>query len=193
MKKVFLLLLLATSIFHVEAQETAQESEKKSGQDVFEKKEVITVDGVNANTLYLRALEGLSDWVGALDNSKLGIDVQDKDNGLVVYKGTFFLGYGKQNMMYGWNIYANLTVKIRCKDGRALISLTVPSAYYEWTADGTNTVVPIYELWPEVTYTGRYMLKSASRKVMPSFGEKMDGIMNTLSQSLQKGSDDEDF
>lgn len=71
--------------------------------DVYEKKEIITADSVKAGTLYVRTLEALSDWAGSQKRSKANVDVQDKDEGLVVYKGKLYLGFVKQNMLYGWD------------------------------------------------------------------------------------------
>lgn len=63
----------------------AQENPLTNG--IYEKKVVVTADSIKASTLYVRALEALSDWAGSQQRSKVNVDVQDKDEGLVVYKG----------------------------------------------------------------------------------------------------------
>ena len=119
MKKVLFALLMMTCN-SLSAQTTLNES------GVYEMKEVVQVDGVNAQTLYLRALEALSDWTGTEGRSKFGIDHQDKESATIIYKGKDYLGF-RRYMMYGWYIFADFTLKVRCKDGRAQVTVTVPS------------------------------------------------------------------
>ena len=88
----------------------------------YEKKEVVTVDSVSASVLYDRAMEALSDWNGSDGRSKAGLDYHERDAGTVIYKGSYFIDGNKR--MY---VTANFTLKVRCKDGRAQVTVTIPS------------------------------------------------------------------
>ena len=117
MKKIMMTMLLLLAGLAVSAQVTLTES------GVFEKKEVVVVEGVTAAELYNRAIEALSDWAGAEGRSKYGIDSQDKEAGMIIYKGKDYLGFRKF-AIYGWYIYTDFMLKIRCKDGRAQVTVT---------------------------------------------------------------------
>ena len=78
---------------------SAQEYSLTNG--AYDNKVVEQYEGVEAGTLYVRALEALSDWAGSQSKSKVNIDVQDKEEGLVVYKGSLYIGYHKVNFMAG--------------------------------------------------------------------------------------------
>jgi hypothetical protein len=167
----------------------AQEVELTNG--IYEKKVVVNADSVKAGTLYVRALEALSDLAGSQGKSKIGIDVQDKDEGLVVYKGSYFLGYGKANMLYGWDTYADFTLKVRCKDGKAQLSLTVPSMTFQWDGDGHGIhTFEIAEFLPVYNYKGDYKIKKAAQQYAPTIPSSFDAIINTISQRMLQEPDD---
>ena len=88
MKKVLLLMAMLIAGIVIQAQENLLTN------GIYEKKVVVTVDSVKASTLYVRALEALSDWAGSQQRSKVNVDVQDKDEGLVVYKGQLYNAKG---------------------------------------------------------------------------------------------------
>jgi len=88
MKKVLLLMAMLIAGIAIQAQENLLTN------GIYEKKVVVTVDSVKASTLYVRALEALSDWAGSQQRSKVNVDVQDKDEGLVVYKGQLYNAKG---------------------------------------------------------------------------------------------------
>lgn len=168
----------------------AQEVNLENG--VYEKKLVVTADSVKASTLYVRALEALSDWAGSQQRSKANVDVQDKDEGLVVYKGQLYLGYGKQNFMYGWDTFADFTMKVRCKDGKAQITVTVPSLTYYWTADQTTVTVPINEVLSTYAYKGKMLIKKASLALAPKVPTDVEEIVQVIGARISK-KDDDDF
>ena len=91
----------------------------------YERKEVVTVDSVSAAVLYDRAMMALTDWTGPDGKAKAGIDYQNQETHTVVYKGTFSLGFKNTFLGDGWHRYANFTLKVRCKDGRAQVTVTV--------------------------------------------------------------------
>lgn len=123
--------------------------------------------GVSSDKLYVRALEALSDWAGSQGKSKIGIDVQDKDEGLVVYKGRLNMGFHKVNFMAGWEVYADFTIKIKCKDGRAQVSANVPSLTFDWSFKqypATETV-PISAIYPEYNYKSSLKIKKPQKSL----------------------------
>lgn len=186
MKKALLMFAMLTAWLAVSAQ-----GEMKNG--VWEEKRVVEVDSASASTLYLRALEALSDWAGSQEKSKIGIDVQDKEEGIVVYKGEHYLGYSKANFMYGWDTWANFTLKIRCKDGRAQVSATVPSLTFRFTGEPAETTAPISEFLPEYKYKTKFTNKRAAREQSQKVPHVFSAIINAMCIRLSQGTADEDF
>lgn len=186
MKKVFLFFALLLSGLTAGAQ-----GEIKDG--VWEDKRVVEVADASVLTLYLRALEALSDWAGSQGQSKIGIDVQDKEQGLVVYKGEYYLGYGKTNFLCGWNTYANFTLKIRCKDGRAQVSVAMPSLTFRFSGDPAEVTVPIDQLLPEFRSKTKYRIKRAAKELAPKAPGQFEMVVETICERLAKGSKDDDF
>lgn len=158
---------------------------------IYEVKKVIIADSVKASTLYVRSLEALSNWTGSQQKSKANIDVQDKDEGIVVYKGMLYLGYGKQNMMYGWDTFADFTMKVRCKDGKAQVTFTIPTLTYFWTADNSSVTVPVSEVFPEYRYSGKMLIKKASLKLAPTIPDTVDAVVNAIAKDIKSGSGDD--
>ena len=185
MKKVLLLLMMLIAGIAIHAQE------KPLTNGIYEKKVVVTADSIKASTLYVRALEALSDWAGSQQRSKVNVDVQDKDEGLVVYKGQLYLGYGKQNFMYGWETFADFTMKVRCKDGKAQITVTSPSLSYYWTADNTTVTVPINEVLPIYSYKGKMLIKKASIALAPKVPDEFEKIIKIIGERICKNNDDD--
>lgn len=93
---------------------------------VYERQLVVNVEGANAAVLYDRAMTALSDWTGPDGKARAGIDYQNQETHTVIYKGTFSLGFKNTFLGDGWHRMANFTMKVRCKDGRAQVTLTVP-------------------------------------------------------------------
>ena len=93
---------------------------------VYERQLVVNVEGATAAVLYDRAMTALSDWTGPDGKAKAGIDYQNQETHTVIYKGSFSLGFKNTFLGDGWHRMANFTMKVRCKDGRAQVTLTVP-------------------------------------------------------------------
>lgn len=184
MKRIITALLVAASVAA-----NAQTVELTDG--VYEIKKVVTVDSVPANQLYTRALEALSDWAGSQTQSKAQIDVQDKDEGLVVYKGQLYLGLAKVNFMHGWQTLADFTMKVRCKDGRFQITTTVPSLSMYWTADETSTTIPLREIVPKYTHKSNLTVKKSSIKMAPMVPDVASVATESIISRIKKGSDDD--
>ena len=131
MKKIFLSLLMLMVGLVVNAQVPDVDSAaiiiKEKG--VYEQKRVVIVDGTKASLLYRRAMEALSDWTGTEGRSKAGLDYCDKEEGIVTYKGEFYNGYREHSFGRQVPFYTDFTMKIRCKDGKAQITITVPTIH----------------------------------------------------------------
>lgn len=185
MKKVLLNVIMILVALNVSAQSVVLTN------GIYEKKTVVNADSVKAGTLYVRVLEALSDFAGSQGKSKIGIDVQDKDEGLVVYKGRYFLGYGKANMLYGWDTYADFTLKVRCKDGKAQLSVTVPSMTFQWDGDGHGIhTFGIKEFLPVYKYKGDYKIKKPAQQYAPTIPTTFEAIINAISQRLLQHPDE---
>lgn len=121
MKKLLLLLLLLMTKLSLSAQDIPLTPE-----GTYEVKKVITVDGTSAATLYDRAILALSDWTGASGKASAGLDIHDREAGLVVYKGHEYMWTKKQKRI-SYDVFADFTLKVRCKDGKAQITSTIHS------------------------------------------------------------------
>ena len=183
MKKVLSITIMLLVAMVGSAQITLNES------GVYEQKEVVNVDDVSAQTLYLRALEALSDWTGTEGRSKFGIDHQDKESATVIFKGKDYLGARKYGGLYYWYIFADFTLKVRCKDGRAQISVTVPSMTAEFQVGDAKGSIPLREIVPEYKYKGNMNCKKAILQYvvdMPSAVSRIIALMkNKLNQDVE--------
>lgn len=205
MKKVLLFFMLTLtmtvvaqdSMYDVQKKQERQK-EKESEQNVltngvYERKVVVTADSVKAGALYVRALEALSDWAGSNSKSKMGIDVQDKDEALVVYKGNVHLGFEFYSKFAGggWDVYLDMTLKVKCKDGKAQITATVPSLTYISNIQHSVVVVPLEQIVPTYAYKGDYKIKKASQTFGPQVIPSTDSIVKMLSTMITKKADDD--
>lgn len=153
----------------------------------YENKVVREYPGVSAETLYIRALEALSDWAGTQSKSNINIDVQDKAEGLVVYKGKMYLG-----TLRVWDAFADFTLKIRCKDGKAQLSCHVPTltvAYTDPAYPHVRESVPLGKIVPTYTYKHYYRVKKAAIEYGPKVKPAFDAIILLLGDRLAKEQD----
>jgi len=127
MKKIITMIMLL-ALLPASAQEINKDSimEAVLKTGIYEVKRVLTVDNTNASTLYVRAMDALSDWTGSGGNSRAGLDFCDKDAGIVTYKGEIYNG-SRKLLVSNAQYYTDFTIKVRCKDGRAQITINVPS------------------------------------------------------------------
>ena len=185
MKKVLLVLTALTFIMNVNAQNI-----QLNENNIYEKKVVEKVDSVVAGHLYLRALEALSDWVGVDGKSTYGIDHQDKESGTIIFKGKDYLGY--RNFVPGafWSVWSEFTLKIRCKDGRVQIVVSIPSLWLEYSANATvKTSVTLSEITPEFTFK-TYKCKKACLQYIEKVPESADRIIAVVAKKLHQEVDD---
>ena len=190
MKKTFVLLFAICAWLYVSAQ--SNEPELENGYYVY--KYVQQAEGVSQNELYLRVHTFLSDWAGPNSNSKCNIDFDDKESSTIITKGTYFLRYEKENFMYGWNIFADFIVTIKCKDGRFQVITKVPTMSFWWTA-GTEPLqtIPFNELYPTYTHKGPYRLKKYSDKYVIHMPMCVKKISNMIVDGVMTASDNDDF
>ena len=92
----------------------------------YEVKKVTDINGVSAQTLYDRAVVALSDWTGASGKASAGLDIHDRDAGIIVYKGHEYMWTKKQRRQK-YDVFADFSLKVRCKDGKAQITSTIHS------------------------------------------------------------------
>lgn len=92
----------------------------------YEVKKVTYINGVSAQTLYNRAVVALSDWTGASGKASAGLDIHDRDAGIIVYKGHEYMWTKKQRRQK-YDVFADFSLKVRCKDGKAQITSIIHS------------------------------------------------------------------
>ena len=187
MKKVLLLLALFVCINansqDIELTETG----------AYEKKEVVVVDSAKAIVLFERAMIALSDWTGPDGKAKAGIDYQEKETGTVIYKGRYSLGFKNTFLGDGWKRYAEFSLKVRCKDGRAQVVVTVPTVTATYNRNGVTRTNSVKMLLDAVKQS-----KGAKRErgelLMKDIIETADGLVSAMCTRLKNGDgSDEDF
>lgn len=118
----------------------------------YERKEVIIVDSVSAAVLFDRAMIALTEWTGPNGKAKAGIDYQNQETHTVVYKGHFYAGNRKW-LLTTIERMANFTVKVRCKDGRAQVTVTVSTLTGTVASNGRSKTWTIGEAIEELSKT----------------------------------------
>jgi hypothetical protein len=158
----------------------------------YEKKEVVEVAGATAADLYVRAMEALSDWKGPDGKAEAGLDFHDKDAGIVNYKGKFSLGY-KANLFGGtWFRYADFTMKVRCKDGKAQVTVTVPTIMAVNAKTGQKTQ-PTVGVWMDAVKKSSGAKYERGVDMMNDLKETTDMLVEAMTNRLKNGSGDDDF
>ena len=183
MKRVLFIMLMMSVVQAAIAQITLTDG------GVYEQKEVVNVNGISAKELYLRALEALSDWTGTDGRSKYGIDHQDKESATVIFKGKDYLGARKFGI-YHWLIFSDFTLKVRCKDGRSQISVTVPSMTAEFSVNNVSGSIPLREIVPEYKYKGNLNCKKAMLQYVVDVPTSANRIISLMKTKLNQEVDD---
>ena len=187
MKSVVTLLMVSLATFV-----NAQDFVLNNG--VYEMKIVENYNNTSGQKLYEQSLMALSDLVGSKEKSKFNIDIQDKEAGTIVYKGGLYLGFRKINLMCGHDVNADMTIKVRCKDGRIQYTYTIPTiTIYVTCAVGVTETIPLSELIPEYRYKARlnYVKKTAQQ-----FGPLVEDEIKKLHQAIvnrTKENEEDDF
>ena len=186
-KRLFLIGLVAMALQH--AGLWAQDIELTG--TAYEKKEVVTVDGVTAGDLYVRAMEALSDWKGPDGKAEAGLDFHDKDAGVVNYKGKYSLGFKKGLLGDGWYRYADFTLKVKCKDGKAQVTVTVPTVTAVYSKNGMKRNYTVEELKCYMSNGGKRAERISA--LLADLKETADGLVEAMVNRLKNGSGDDDF
>lgn len=188
MRIIFLSMLI--SLFSITA--VAQTQLNENG--FYELKVVEQYEGKDASILYQQSLIALSDACGN-SKSKANIDVADKDANMIIFKGEFYLGFKKVNMMAGYDVYAIFTLKIKCKDNKVQYTITVPSLHMYWSAKvGVDEVVPLNEVIPEFTHKCTlYYLKKGAVEYAPTIDHNMKALQKTIVNNTKTNITDDDF
>lgn len=171
----------------------AQTAEPELENGYFVYKYVHQVENLSQNSLYLHTRTFLSDWVGPNANSKNYIDFEDKESGSIIAKGSYFLAYERE-ALYGWNIYADFSITIKCKDGRFQVVTKVPSMSFYWTAGNLAIqVAPFSELYPTYTFRSPYKFQRHTDVYAPKMPEYIKQITNIVVDGITSISDEDDF
>lgn len=160
----------------------------------YEKKDVVTVDSVSAAVLFDRAMMALSDWTGPDGKAKAGIDYQNQETHTVIYKGSFYAGSRKWKMTR-IERYANFTLKVRCKDGRAQVTANVGSLTATVELNGRSRTMSLGEAIRELEKTSGDRRERGEESV-DYIVSTIDGIFNAMVLYLRgQGSSlsDDDF
>lgn len=189
MKKVFLFFALVLSGLTAGAQDI-----ELTPDGAYEKQEVVTVDSASAATLYDRAMIALTDWTGPDGKAKVGIDYQNQETHTVVYKGTFSLGFKNTFLGDGWHRYANFTLKVRCKDGRAQVTVkvgTMTGIYNRGNIERSWTVGEIQK----AVKKSKGAKRERGKMLLADIVDTADGIMAAMGAKLMAadGGNDDDF
>ena len=152
---------------------------------------MVEIEGVSKNTLFRRAMEALSDWTGPEGRSKAGIDYSDKEEGIVTYKGVYYNGYRKL-MLSSLPFYTDFTMKVRCKEGKAQIIVSVPSMHTVLD-DGSKRSWSMREIIKQQENTDQKKLEKAKKKTNAISAREIVYILIQSMESALKKADDDDF
>lgn len=182
-KFIMAFLLLALPMF-------AQDVKPLNDDGVYEIIEVVNVDGVNVENLYLRAIESLNNWGKSSGKSNSKIEVNDKESGLVIIKGRMW--EGAKNAPFGviWDAYSDFSARIKCKEGRAQITLMVPSMTLIDNMKHNEHTVPLREIIP-YKHKSDYTYKKTILKYTPQVYTSMENLMKHIKEKLQNPGDDD--
>ena len=187
MKKLLLLFALFACV-NAKAQDI-----KLTETGAYEKKEVVVGDSTKAIILFERAMIALSDWTGPDGKAKAGIDYQEKETGTVIYKGRYSLGFKNTFLGDGWNRYAEFSLKVRCKDGRAQVTVNVPTITAIHNKNGmssTNSVA----VWLDAVKKAKGAKHERGVKLMNDLTETADGLVAAMCERIKNGgANDDDF
>lgn len=161
----------------------------------YEKKEVVVVDSAKAIVLFERAMIALSDWTGPDGKAKVGIDYQEKETGTVIYKGTYSLGFKSGFLGQGWDRWADFILKVRCKDGKAQITMSVPTITGVFSGNGFKRLFSLSELLEAINKSGKNK-KERGRLLFQDITNTADSIVQAMANRLKGNtgnSNDDDF
>lgn len=193
MKKLLLTIALAAVTMMAGAQ-TSGITLTEDG--AYERKDVVTVDSVSAAVLYDRAMLALTDWTGPDGKAQAGIDYQNQETHTVVYKGRFYAGARKM-VMSRVDRYANFTVKVRCKDGRAQVTVSIPTMTAVLEPSGRTQTISLGEAVEQLGETAGKR-RERGEETMAYVTNTADVLFTAMADALQGtgkagGDADDDF
>ena len=192
MKKALSIIFTAMLSMSASAQydglDTLYQIVKEKG--AYEQRRVVTVEGASASTLYVRAMNALSDWKGPEGRSESSLDFHDKDAGIVTIKGGFY--NGEMKIIWTWTpIYTAFILKVQCKDNRAQLTVTVPYMYYY--IQGEKRVVNLLSALERQMSMTEKEKEKAKKKVAKdaSMREAVELLLDAMTAALKNGTDDD--
>lgn len=190
MKKVLLSLMMLMAGMTINAQEI-----ELNDKGAYEKKMVVYVDSIKATVLYDRAMVALSDWTGASGKAQAGLDYHDRDAGTVIYKGHEYIGFKNVFLGDGWERYADFTIKVRCKDGRAQITTSIPTITFVYNKNGMKRNFTAADVIKAVE-EAKGKKKERGIALLADMKELIENISSAMSDRLKNAGDsggDDDF
>ena len=174
MKKI-LLLIFAMAAIMADAQ-----TPSVVGNSIQYKK-VATYEGKTKDDIFIKTLLTLSKIEGTTYMSSNGLDVQDKDAGVISYKGRIYLGFYKQNIMAGWDVFLNYNMIVRCKDGKAKYEFITPSVHFIWSANDTSPRdFPVTGIYPAYNIDTYYKIEKSSKQFGPHIPEYIVSFVDNI-------------
>ncbi len=194
MKKVFLFLLFFSSCLINSAQKLTFDSiaeNIKNNRD-YQVKEVVHVQETTLGVLFGRAMEALSDFKGPDGMISSNVDYQDKESGTIIFKGCFSLGFKNVFLGDGWNRYADFTLKVKCKEGRAQVTVSVLTITAEYNKNGMKRQYPV-DKWLDAVEKAKGDKRKRGEKLFEDLGNNVSYIMEYMTERLKKGTPEDDF
>ena len=88
-------------------------------------------------------------------------------------------------------MYADFTMKVRCKDGRAQITITIPSITGKYSANNVERTVPLSEIVNTINEKGKK--KRPTHEYLPKIPEVAKTLIDAMKQRLILNGGDDDF
>lgn len=155
----------------------------------YERQTVVHVDGASDAVLFERAMIALSDWTGPDGKARAGIDYHNAETHTVIYKGSYSLGY-RGNIFGGWQRRADFQLKVRCKDGRAQVTLTVPTITATYSKNGMTQTLSVRNFTEDVE-KAKGERRKRGEVLLHDLVTIADGLVAAMTQRLQDGIDDD--
>lgn len=188
MKKVMMIVMMAAVVMMATAQGLPV---KDDGS--YEVKEVVLTDSVTAQELYERAMTALSEMANG--NAERNMDYHDRDAATLVFKGVQALGFKNVFLGEGWQRYMNYQLKVRCKDGKAQVTVTVPKLTFIYTKNGNTREFTVAQMNAAVV-ASKGKKRERGEVILEAIKAYSDALMKAMRNALTKSggaADDDDF
>ena len=140
---------------------------------------VVKVDGADAGTLFRRAMEHFS------SSNVDGIEYEDKEEGVILFNNRVMTGSVKKT-----DVYANYQMRVRCKDGRAQLTVKIPNLVSVNPVTGSRVI-------PLTRYLDRKTMEKAEKQKDKSTGLSVREIpavlLRALANKMAGAGEDDDF